>query len=293
MHRRHGFTLIELLAVIAIIALLSAIIFPVFARARDNANRSSDLSSLNSIRSALQLYKVDNGGYPPALLGYVNPYEAGAIGAGVVPADRITGFLYPKRVGGINSFKSVVSRYALDATTKAVWPQQDARAVGSAPQVDLNGDGAVNGADDIAGARQAYGPTTQVLQDPSQAASATNQALNFYQISGYDVAQLPKGIGAASERWEVRYRLFWSNYSIGQGAGYGQGNALDDPRQLGYSDPDDKSVITWNSYYRDWEPQGVNKVPQRSKRDMVLFLGGAARMFDSRQVYDQGWRVLP
>ncbi len=42
---RRGFTLIELLVVIAIIAILAAILFPVFARAREKARQSSCLST--------------------------------------------------------------------------------------------------------------------------------------------------------------------------------------------------------------------------------------------------------
>jgi prepilin-type N-terminal cleavage/methylation domain-containing protein len=44
--KRGGFTLIELLVVIAIIAILAAILFPVFARARENARRASCSSNL-------------------------------------------------------------------------------------------------------------------------------------------------------------------------------------------------------------------------------------------------------
>ncbi len=47
--RRNGFTLIELLVVIAIIAILAAILFPVFARARENARRASCMSNLKQI----------------------------------------------------------------------------------------------------------------------------------------------------------------------------------------------------------------------------------------------------
>ena len=47
--RTKGFTLIELLVVIAIIAILAAILFPVFARARENARRSSCQSNMKNI----------------------------------------------------------------------------------------------------------------------------------------------------------------------------------------------------------------------------------------------------
>src|SRR3954463_1047585 len=60
-----GFTLIELLVVIAIIAVLAAILFPVFAQARDKARQSSCLSNTRQIGTAFMMYAEDyDGGFP-------------------------------------------------------------------------------------------------------------------------------------------------------------------------------------------------------------------------------------
>ncbi|MEN6344125.1 MAG: prepilin-type N-terminal cleavage/methylation domain-containing protein [Armatimonadia bacterium] len=56
---RRGFTLIELLVVIAIIAILAAILFPVFARAREKARQTSCLSNIKQILLGSQMYLQD------------------------------------------------------------------------------------------------------------------------------------------------------------------------------------------------------------------------------------------
>jgi prepilin-type N-terminal cleavage/methylation domain-containing protein/prepilin-type processing-associated H-X9-DG protein len=58
-HRRPGFTLIELLVVIAIIAILAAILFPVFARAREAARAASCRSNLKQYSAATMMYVQD------------------------------------------------------------------------------------------------------------------------------------------------------------------------------------------------------------------------------------------
>jgi prepilin-type N-terminal cleavage/methylation domain-containing protein len=289
MGRRRAFTLIELLTVIAIIAVLAAIILPVLARAKDNAYRNSDISNMNAIRAALQLYRVDQGAYPPALLGYVTLYSSGPNMGQVMPANEVKGFLYNKRVPSIETLRPAYNRVPAVQISTAVWPLADPRAPGTAAQYDLDGNGSIDNSgcpsivgpapcDDPAEARQAFGPT-QVVQRPDPNNPGSFIDAQYYMISGYDVALVP----TLPSRVELRYSLFWTVW------GLGSGHVRDDPRQLGYDDPAENTVVTWNSFYRNWQAG----VPNRERRDLVLFLGGGARPMDSRDVHERSWRMLP
>lgn len=72
MRQRRGFTLIELLVVIAIIAILAAILFPVFAKAREKARQTSCLNNLKQLSLAALQYAQDYDERFPAL--QVGPY---------------------------------------------------------------------------------------------------------------------------------------------------------------------------------------------------------------------------
>ena len=65
--KRRGFTLIELLVVIAIIAILAAILFPVFAQAREAARRTACVSNMKQLSLGISMYTQDNDERLPIL----------------------------------------------------------------------------------------------------------------------------------------------------------------------------------------------------------------------------------
>lgn len=78
-----GFTLIELLVVIAIIAILAAILFPVFAKAREKARQASCASNLKQLSLAVLQYCQDNDEMFPAT--HVQPNYGGSGGPFTTP----------------------------------------------------------------------------------------------------------------------------------------------------------------------------------------------------------------
>ncbi len=98
-----GFTLIELLVVIAIISILAAILFPVFATAREKARQSSCASNLKQLGIAFVQYSQDydetlptvsDGSVGAGLIGGWNYFSV--FGSGVIPVfDPTLGSLYP------------------------------------------------------------------------------------------------------------------------------------------------------------------------------------------------------
>ena len=77
--RSRGFTLIELLVVIAIIAILAAILFPVFANAKESAKRVTCTSNMRQLMSAFHMYLGDNDDRYPGCLPPVPPINGGNI----------------------------------------------------------------------------------------------------------------------------------------------------------------------------------------------------------------------
>jgi general secretion pathway protein G len=66
MKKRNGFTLVEILIVVVILGILAAIVIPQFSDASTQAKESSLVSDLQTIRSQIQLYKIQHNGNLPA-----------------------------------------------------------------------------------------------------------------------------------------------------------------------------------------------------------------------------------
>jgi prepilin-type N-terminal cleavage/methylation domain-containing protein/prepilin-type processing-associated H-X9-DG protein len=96
---RRGFTLIELLVVIAIIAILAAILFPVFAKAREKARQSSCSSNVKQMVMGF--------------LQYAQDYDEQLCGSGGAFVDPFPYGVWIRKTTGVNSW---------DVTTGAVYP---------------------------------------------------------------------------------------------------------------------------------------------------------------------------
>jgi prepilin-type N-terminal cleavage/methylation domain-containing protein/prepilin-type processing-associated H-X9-DG protein len=107
--RQGGFTLIELLVVIAIIAILAAILFPVFAQAREKARSSSCLSNQKQIALSFSMYAQDyDETYPPSF--DANNLTGTGPGGIAQWEDIVKPYIKAGNVGGILTCPSGSSR---------------------------------------------------------------------------------------------------------------------------------------------------------------------------------------
>ena len=96
-----GFTLIEILVVVGIIALIAAVAVPNLLRARISSNEAAAQANLKSVASALEMYAVANGTYPPNTTmltvqnpPYLNKDYFNGVESGYVYAATIASYSY-------------------------------------------------------------------------------------------------------------------------------------------------------------------------------------------------------
>jgi prepilin-type N-terminal cleavage/methylation domain-containing protein len=273
---RRGFTLVELLTVIAIIAILAAIIFPVAGTVRENARKSRCSSNLSQIFVALQSYKEDYRAYPPVLGAYaVN--KSGNLTCNQNDPELLPFNLAPKPLGTYlkNDEIFYCPNNPIDdkrIITQAVYPQ--GHALAGQPVRLRPGDN-------------------------------SSPIVCFYRYDSYSTGRIGQ-----SNNHELHYTLFWSNQVLNQvenqlnggttnyGLGYFDGTieqgtlgpkATDNPRQLGYRNPDTTAVVTWCSYHRSYN----GNVPTRARSDIVLFLTGNVKMVDSFKMFESPYTMRP
>ena len=126
MRKNKGFTLVEILIVVVILGILAAIVIPQFSDASTQSKVSSCLSSLQSLRSQVQLYKIQHNDNPPSVGAFVEATfiaqmetYSDASGTTAAAKNAATGIIYGPYVQDIpdNPWNNSDSVAAADAAT--------------------------------------------------------------------------------------------------------------------------------------------------------------------------------
>lgn len=112
--KKSGFTLIELLVVIAIIAILAAILFPVFARAREAARKAKCLNNMKGVAFALKMYSDDYESTLPSSALATTPPTAQSAANYQIFGCRLINIAYPAANQSI---------FPPNSAYKNTWPQ--------------------------------------------------------------------------------------------------------------------------------------------------------------------------
>lgn len=296
--RRRGFTLIELLTVIAIIAVLAAILFPVAGTVREQARASDCMTKLHQLWVSANVYRQDEGSYPPALMGLAevgvpdptNPSRLVSSGVFLtdpttqkpVPANGlINGFLYNEQVKDVNVYHCADNTNTLktaitlahfpalqtaDASQPYYWPPQY-NWVGAklASICGTDSFGTIDCFNDITEPKVA-GP------NPGPADPLYGKPKYYYIWDSYDIGpHIDPATGrAVSGVYDRHYSTDWT----------GEMGASDLIAQLKYDNPPlDRTLLAFCTWHA--ATYGSSSVP-------AISLGGSAKKIDLKQVLING-----
>jgi len=260
--QRRGFTLIELLVVIAIISILAAILFPVFARARESARRASCASNLRNIGLAVALYTQDNDErlMIPWTSGYADGYYQ-AIWADSLPKS----YIKTKQILICPSFKdSTVASQSVYGSSAAYYQstygynaQYLAPDTGCTAGIDSGGTNAAGGAcSTYSSSGGAASPYVQPVT-----LSTADEPSNTLMISESTIYSATGG-GWVSGYYYIKPPSAWTGY-----------------------DPNNSATWGSDSFGRLW--------PRHNETLNVLFLDGHVKAMKINAVRDQNlWRAV-
>ena len=119
MRKQKGFTLVEILIVVVILGILAAIVIPQFTDASTQSKVSSCQTTLQSLRSQIELYKIQHNDTPPALATFEAQMTTYTDAAGNTNATKTATYLYGPYIQmvPINPWTDTATLAAADATT--------------------------------------------------------------------------------------------------------------------------------------------------------------------------------
>jgi prepilin-type N-terminal cleavage/methylation domain-containing protein/prepilin-type processing-associated H-X9-DG protein len=210
-HRRRGFTLIELLVVIAIIAILAAILFPVFAQARESARKASCQSNLKQIATGFLMYNQDYDEVMPPWTGNATgKYEGGAFGLQ---------HMYPSLVGPYIKNGVVVTNPATGAGTLGqVWACPSSKgslfAASNTYAYNYYVLGGLSNANPTAGRPAPFDPS---YNTPAPLAALGRPAETILILDGAQLCRGPFGVSPAGYYTTSVNSGVWGPHSRGSG----------------------------------------------------------------------------